>query len=69
MSEFDYWGRGPLDILIAALRARGTPPSRDDQTFWQELADACHEADDEGEVTMTGKELAQDVRARRRLRP
>ena len=63
MSDFDYWPKASLAVLVRALRGRERPPSPSNVGFWQDLVEQCARVDDEDEVTMTASELANDVRS------
>jgi len=63
MSDFDYWSRSALDVLVTALKACGAEvPSYKAITFWHNVFTECLEADESGEVENTdAAALAQDV--------
>jgi len=65
MSDFDYWTRAALDVLVTSLKACGTePPSQKATTFWNNILSECLEVDESGEVENTDAAwLAQDVAA------
>ena len=63
MSDFDYWPRKSMSILVKSLQFESaqTPPPPEATSFWQKVAEDCRDADTEDEVTMSAEELAQDV--------
>ena len=64
MSEFDYWSKDALNVLVSAFEEDETPPPIADTAFWEDLAERCRAADDTGEVSICAEDLAQDVRRR-----
>jgi len=62
MSDFDYWPRAALSILVKALEDHEAPPLPSDTKYWHALLDACRAVDDDGEITVSPTELANDVR-------